>query len=482
LIDLRPILLVIGALSSMLGVAMFVPAIFDLVYHNEEWRVFMASGLITILFGLGLFIAVRGNQKILSIRQVFLMSTLIWVVLSALSALPLYWSSAIGTYTDAFFEAMSGLTTTGSTIISHLDGAAPGVLLWRAMLQWIGGLGIIAMAIAVLPMLRVNGMQLFRAEGFDTAEKILPSVTLISGIMTIIYVLLTLACAIAYFLAGMSPFEALTHAMATLSTGGFSTRDASIAAFDSAAIDIITIVFMILGSLPFFLFIKMAQGDPLALFKDSQARVFIYILAAFTVAIASAQIVGEHHFGLEALRHAAFNVVSIMTSTGYVTKDYSSWGAFSMAAFFLLMFIGGCAGSTAGGVKIFRWQVLMEDMKQHLNSIVFPNGVFVKHFNGRILPDSVSIAVMSFFFLYILCFLVLAALLSLTGLDALTALSGAVTAISNVGPGLGNVIGPVSNFSTLNDTAKWLLSAGMLLGRLELFTVLVLLSPAFWRG
>jgi len=481
LIDLRPILLVIGALSSILGVAMFVPAIFDLVYHNEEWRVFMASGLITILFGLGLFVAVRGNQKILSIRQVFLMSTLIWVVLSALSALPLYWSSAIGTYTDAFFEAMSGLTTTGSTIISHLDGVSPGVLLWRGMLQWIGGLGIIAMAIAVLPMLRVNGMQLFRAEGFDTAEKILPSVTQISGITTIIYVLLTLACTIAYSLAGMSPFESFTHAMATLSTGGFSTRDASIGGFGSAAIDIITIVFMILGSLPFFLFIKMAQVDPFALAKDSQVRVFLYILASFTVIIAAVEIAGGHQFGLDALRHAAFNVVSIITTTGYITQDFNSWGAFSMAIFFLLMFVGGCAGSTAGGVKIFRWQVLFEDIKQHVNSIAFPSGIFVKRFNGKILSDKVSTAVLSFFFLYMLCFAVLAALLSLTGLDTVTALSGAATAISNVGPGLGNIIGPVGNFSTLNDTAKWLLSAGMLLGRLEFFTVLVLLSPAFWR-
>lgn len=482
MIDFRPILLVTGLLVAIFGVSMFVPALFDLVHGNEDWRVFTSAGLIVSLIGLGLFAACRGHKGVLNLRQVFLMSVLIWVVLSAVSALPLYWSSPIDTYTDAFFESMSGLTTTGSTVMVNLDNTAPGILIWRGMLQWFGGLGIIVMAVSILPMLQVGGMQLFRAEGFDTAEKILPSATQISGSLTAIYVGLTVLCGILLMMAGMPPFDSFVHAMTTISTGGFSTRDASVGAFDSAPIDLIIAAFMILGSLPFLLFIKMAQGDLLALTKDSQVRVFLGTLAGFIILVTALQIADEKHFGLEALRHALFNVVSVMTGTGFATKDYASWGGFSSAIFFFLMFIGGCAGSTSCGVKIFRWQVLFEDLKQHVNSIVYPNGVFVKRYNGRELPDKVSLAVMSFFFLYISSFVVLAGLLSLTGMDSLSALSGAATAVSNVGPGLGDMIGPAGNFAAVNDTAKWLLSFGMLLGRLEFFTVLVLLMPAFWRS
>ncbi|MEO1067456.1 MAG: TrkH family potassium uptake protein, partial [Pseudomonadota bacterium] len=369
----------------------------------------------------------------------------------------------------------------GATVIVGLDDAAPGVLLWRALLQWIGGLGIIVMAVSVLPMLQVGGMQIFKAEAFDTAEKILPSATQISGIMTGIYSVLTLSCTVCYFLAGMTPMDATVHAMTTVATGGFSSKDASIGHFDSAAIDSVAVVFMILGSLPFLLYIKMLQGERNALLNDTQVRAFLFTLIGFIVIIAALQVADGHNQGVTALRHASFNVISIMTGTGYATQDYVAWGPFSTAIFFLLMFVGGCAGSTSCGVKIFRWQVLFEDLKQHVNSVVYPNGVFVKRFNGKILPDSVSIAVMSFFFLYMLCFAILAALLSLTGLDTLTALSGSASAISNVGPGLGLIIGPSGTYTELNDVAKWLLGAGMLLGRLELFTVLVLLSPAFWR-
>lgn len=460
---------------------MFIPALFDLVAGNEEWRIFVTSGLITILIGVGLYAAARGNRPGLTIRQAFLMSVLTWVVLAAFGALPFYWSNLIDGYTNAFFESVSALTTTGATIMSGLDDAPPGILLWRGILQWIGGLGIIVMAVSVLPMLQVGGMQVFKAEAFDTAEKILPSATQISGIMTAVYSTLTLACAISYSIAGMSPFDAIVHAMTTVATGGFSTKDASIGAFDNALIDMVAVVFMILGSLPFLLYIKLMQGHGTALVKDTQVRTFLLTLLGFIAIVTALQIAGEFHFGFDALRHAAFNVVSIMTGTGYATQDYGAWGAFSTAVFFLLMFVGGCAGSTSCGIKIFRWQVLFEDIKQHVNSIVFPNGVFVKRFNGKTLHDSVSIAVMSFFFLYMVCFAIIAALLSLTGLDTITALSGAASAISNVGPGLGFIIGPDGNYAALSDTAKWILGAGMLLGRLELFTVLVLFSPAFWR-
>ncbi len=460
---------------------MFIPALVDLAFGNTEWRIFMASGLITSLIGTGFYAASRGNHKGLSLKQAFLMSVMTWVSLCAFGALPFYWNPEITSYTDAFFESISALTTTGATIMVGLDEAAPGILLWRGILQWIGGLGIIVMAVSVLPMLQIGGMQIFKAEAFDTAEKILPSATQISGIMTAIYSSLTLACAIAYSFAGMSAFDATIHAMTTVATGGFSTKDASIGAFNNGAIDSVAILFMILGSLPFMLYIKIMQGNHYALFSDSQVKVFLLTLGGFILLVTALQIAGDHHQSLDAIRHATFNVVSIMTGTGYATQNYGAWGIFSTAIFFLLMFVGGCAGSTSCGIKIFRWQVLFQDLKQHVNSTAFPNGVFVKRFNGKILPDSVSIAVMSFFFLYLLCFAILTALLSLTGLDTLTALSGAASAISNVGPGLGHIIGPAGNYASLNEIAKWILAVGMLLGRLELFTVLVLLSPAFWR-
>ena len=481
MIDLRPVILVVGVLSAILGATMFIPALVDWVNGNEEWKVFASSGLITVLIGLGLFVASRGDRPSLNLRQAFLMSVVTWVMLGAFGALPFYWSTYIDSYTNAYFESISGLTTTGATIMVGLDGTSPGILLWRGILQWIGGLGIIVMAVSVLPMLQVGGMQIFKAEAFDTAEKILPSATQISGIMTAIYTALTAACMMAYFIVGMPAFDALVHAMTTVATGGFSTKDLSIGAFDSGWIDCVAVIFMVLGSLPFLLYIKMMQGQRNALFTDAQVRVFLLTLLGFIIIVTSLEVAGEFFVPAEAFRHASFNVVSIMTGTGYATQDYAAWGAFSTAIFFLLMFIGGCAGSTSCGIKIFRWQVLFQDLKQHVNSVVFPNGVFVKRFNGLVLQDSVSVAVMGFFFLYLACFAVLAALLSLTGLDTLTALSGAASAISNVGPGLGLVIGPEGNYASLSDVAKWLLAAGMLLGRLELFTVLVLLTPAFWR-
>lgn len=479
--DFRPILLVLGVLLATLGCAMMVPAIVDLASNNDDWRVFAASSLLTMMVGTSLWVGSRGGPAELSLRQAFVMTVGAWVSLSAFGALPLMWSGIVPSYTDAFFEAMSGLTTTGATVISGLDSAPPGVLFWRAILQWLGGLGIIVMAISVLPMLRVGGMQLFKAEAFDTPEKILPRATQISGIMTLIFIALTAFCAVLYYLAGMALTDAIMHAMTTVATGGFSSKDASIGHFNSAAIDWIAIVFMCSGSLPFLLYIKTLQGEPTTLFRDAQVRAFFVLLACFIVIIWLYQHFAGVHDGLEGLRYAAFNVVSIMTGTGYANADYNAWGPFAAGLFFIVMFIGGCAGSTSCGIKVFRIQVMFANLAQHLNRIVYPNGVFVPRFNGRRLGDNVIAAVQSFVFLYIFSFAVLAIALNLTGLDDLTAISGAATAISNVGPGLGEIIGPAGNFQSLNDTAKWLLSFGMLLGRLELFTVLVLFIPQFWR-
>lgn len=481
--EIRPILTIIGALTSTLGCAMLLPAIADAVVGHEDWRVFISTALITTMCGAGLWASSAGGTHTLNLRQAFLLTTLIWVVLTFFGALPIYWSDLNVSFTDAMFEAMSGITTTGATVIEGLDTSPPGILLWRGLLQWFGGLGIVVMAIAVLPMLQVGGMQMFKAEAFETPDKILPRAAQIAGGMTMIYCVLTAVCAGAYWFFGMGLFDAIVHAMTTVATGGFSTRDGSIESFHSSAIDYTAVLFMILGALPFALYLAMVQsGQWKRLWYDSQVRVFLGMILGVTILMMWVQTQIDLYHGEEAFRHAVFSVVSVMTGTGYATVDYGKWGPFALTCFFFLTFIGGCTGSTSCGIKVFRFQVLARDLYQHVQQILFPHMVYVKRYNNRPLPDSVSTSVQSFVFLYLFSFVILSVALALSGLDTVTALSGAATAISNVGPGLGELIGPAGNFADLPDISKWLLTIGMLIGRLEILIVLVLFTPRFWRG
>jgi trk system potassium uptake protein TrkH len=377
---------------------------------------------------------------------------------------------------------MSGITTTGSTVLADLDQAPPGILVWRAVLQWLGGIGIIIMAIAVMPMLRVGGMQLFRVEAFETDGKALPRAAQISTAISLVYLVLTVIWATGFWFAGMSGFDAILHAMTTIATGGFSTYDTSIGHFNSGLIDWITTAGMLVGALPFLLYLKAVQGDLRPLMRDAQVRGFIIIVASVVLITASWLWLSSGETPVQALRYAAFNVISIITGTGYTTSQFDTWGSFSMPIFLIIMVIGGCAGSTTCGIKIFRFQVLLAATRRQLKHIVRPHGVFIPYYNHRPVSDDVITSVLSFFFLYGLSLAVLAIALGLLGLDFVTAMSGATTAISNVGPGMGPIIGPDGNFSTLPDSAKWLLSGGMLLGRLELFTVMVLFTRSFWRG
>ena len=480
--EIRPILMIVGALTATLGCAMLLPAIADAIAGHDDWRVFVSAAAVTVLIGAGLWASSAGRVNTLTLRQAFLLTTAIWVVLTLFGALPLYWSNIGLSLTDAVFESMSGITTTGATVIVGLDNSPPGVLLWRGLLQWFGGLGIVVMAIAVLPMLQVGGMQMFKAEAFETPDKILPRAAQIAGGMTVIYTVLTAACAIAYWVFGMSLFDAIAHAMTTVATGGFSTRDGSIESFHSVAIDYTAVVFMILGALPFALYLVAVQsGNLTRIFKDSQVRTFLALIAIATIAMTWLQTRIDIYHGEAAVRHAVFSVVSVITGTGYATVDYGAWGPFALTTFFFLTFIGGCTGSTSCGIKVFRFQVLALNVTQHVRQMLFPHLVHVKRYNGRPLPDEVSASVQSFVFLYFASFIVLSICLSLTGLDPVTALSGAATVISNVGPGLGNIIGPAGNFQSLPDSAKWILDVAMVLGRLEFETLLVLLMPSFWR-
>ncbi len=466
---------------STLALAMCIPAIVDASSGNSDWQVFAGSATLTLFIGVLLMLTMRSTIRQLGLRQAFVLTTLCWVITPAFAAIPFSFANLELSYTDAFFEAMSGVTTTGATVITGLDNAPPGILLWRALLQWLGGIGIIAMAIAVLPLLRVGGMQLFHMESSDTSEKVLPRAAQITAWIAVIYLVLTVVCAFAYWLAGMGTFDAWVHSMTTIATGGFSTHDQSIGHFNSPMIDTIATIFMLAGALPFVLYLRFIRGQRGALFADSQVRLFA-LLVFITVVLTSIYLIVS--LGLEtsgAFRYAVFNVVSMTTGTGYTTADFSQWGNFAIVLLFFVMFVGGCAGSTTCGLKIFRLQVLAGTAVTQIRKLTQPHGVFITYYNGKPVTESVVDSVMSFFFLYIVCYTALAVALGLTGLDFLSASSGAASAIANVGPGLGPIIGPASTFALVNDSAKWLLAAGMLLGRLELFTVLVLMVPAFWR-
>lgn len=482
MLDFRPIFFVVGLLLTVLGVAMLLPAMVDAAAANPDWQVFLVAAAVTAFAGITLSLTNRCDVRQVSIRQTFLLTVMIWVALSAFGALPFVFSELGLSYTDGFFESVSGITTTGSTVISGLDHAPPGILFWRALLQWLGGVGIVVMAVGLLPILQIGGMQLFQAEGFDTTENMLPRAAQLAGGLTVVYIAVTAVCILALDLAGMTFLEAAIHAMATISTGGFSTSDASVGHFDSGLIDYIVTLFMIVGSLPFVLYLQVARGKPLRLWRDSQVRGFLLILASLIAVVGLWLWFDNGLAPFEALRYAVFNVVSVMTGTGFSTTDYSQWGAFAVGLFFFLMFVGGCAGSTSCGIKIFRFQILYAHARIQVLRLIQPHGVFVPHYNNRPIPETVMSSVMGFFFLFVICYVALAVALSALGLDFITAVSGAGTAIANVGPALGDIIGPMGNFESLPDTAKWLLSAGMIMGRLELYAVLVLLSPAFWRA
>lgn len=479
--DIRPILYVNGVLLSILSLSMVLPMLADFYFGFEDWKVFFLCIIVTAFFGGALILSTSGQQFDISTRQAFLLTNSTWLILPTFGALPFWFSSLEMSYTDAFFESMSGITTTGSTVITGLDYAPAGILFWRAILQWLGGIGIIIMAMSVLPFLKVGGMQIFVAE-MSEDEKALPRTAQLASAISIIYIALTGICAICYMSAGFGIFNAITHAMTTIATGGFSTFDTSFAAHDHYAPELVATIFMIIGGIPFLLYLKAVRGDVKPLFCDSQVQWFIAILFICIVMMTSYLVMQQDMLITQALRRSSFNIVSVMTGTGFSSGDYNGWGGFAVSLFFFLMVVGACAGSTSCGIKLFRFQVLYSVTKIQIHKLLHPNGVFIPHYNGRPMPKDVPASVMGFFFIYALGFSMIAILLSYVGLDFMTAMSGAATSISNVGPGLGEIIGPTGTFKPLPDSAKWILCAGMLLGRLELFTILVMFSPHFWKN
>ena len=475
----KTVFFTLGILQIILGIFMLIPIIAQIFYKEVDSSFFGAS-IITIIFGTLFFLSNLDHGRKLNLQQAFLLTALSWLSIAIFGSLPFILSNINFSFTNAFFESMSGITTTGSTIISNLESMPKGILLWRALLQWLGGIGIIVMAITLMPIMNVGGMQLFKISSNDTSEKILPKSKEIALRLIYIYSILTLLCAFSYKFLGMGVFDSLTHSMTTIATGGFSNYNDSIGFFNSFSIEISAMIFIILGSIPFIAYIKFLNGNKKIFFSDIQIKTFLKIIL-LSIIVLSFYLVLNDTDNLN-FRSILFNVISILTGTGYVNAQYDNWGGFPLALFIGLMFIGGCAGSTTCGVKIFRIQILYSFIKNQIKKIIYPKGVFILKYNQNPVDNKFIASIISFIYMYFIIFFIITALLSLSGLDFITSISGAATSISNVGPGLGPIIGPNGDFSSLPNISKWILSFGMILGRLELFAILVLFLPSFWKN
>jgi trk system potassium uptake protein TrkH len=478
---LRIIAFILGIFLITLAVSMLIPMLTLLAYSRaDDLDAFLWSSLATAVAGIAMVIPGRPKDAQLRPRDMYLLTTASWLVVCIFAALPMVLIQHIS-YTDAFFETMSGITTTGSTVLVGLDNASPGLLIWRSMLHWLGGIGFIGMAVAILPLLRVGGMRLFQTESSDWGDKVMPRSHMAAKYILLIYSGLTLVSFLALWAAGMTPFDAINHAMSLISTGGFSTSDMSLANWPQPSIHWIAVVVMIFGSLPFTLYVATLRGNRRALLKDHQVRGFLGFLLITWLIFGTWLWLNSDNSWLDAFRIVAVNVTSIVTTTGVALGDYTTWGSFAVLLFFYLTFVGGCSGSTAGGLKIFRFQVAYVLLKANLQQLIHPRAVIKQQYNNHNLDEEIVRSLITFSFFFAITIGLIALGLALIGLDWVTALTAAATAVCNVGPGLGPIIGPAGNFSSLPDSAKWLLTLGMLLGRLEILTVLVLVTRAFWR-
>ena len=477
----KTVFFIIGFLLIILGLFMLIPYGVQ-IFYKENSHSFLSSSFITILIGIIFVLGNLQEQYQLNLKQTFLFSSFTWIAVAFFGSIPFFLSGQNFSFSDSFFESMSGITTTGSSVIVDLSKSPKSLLMWRAIMQWLGGVGIIVMAITVLPLLKVGGMQLFRVESSDKPEKILPRTTQIAFIIISTYLILTLFCAFFYKIFGMSFFDSIAHAMTTIATGGFSTHNESIGYFKNPSIEVVATIFIILGSIPFISYLKFIKGNKKIFFEDIQIKGLIYLFILSTLIMFLYLLINnDSNLLVEKIRISSFNVVSILSGTGYVTNDFSLWGKFPLIFFLFLMFIGGCAGSTACGIKIFRFQLLFLFINNQIKKLIYPNSVFILKYNNQKITDNYMNSVVVFVFTYLFIFILIAMLLSITGLDFLSAISGAATSISNVGPGLGDIIGPNGNFKSIPEVSKWILSFGMLLGRLELFAVLILFFPSFWK-
>ena len=480
--NFRSSLFVVGNLLIFFSLYLLIPFVVDLINQGTDWLIFISIASFCFFIGFNISFVFKNKKKNVGISSAFFLTLICWIILTLIGALPFYLGSLNLNFIDSFFESMSGMTTTGATILTNLDDTPKSILIWRAMLQWLGGIGIIVIAIAVFPMLKVGGMQLFKTEFSSKDDKALPrTVTIASGI-GLVYLVLTLFCFIFLVAAGMDLFDGIAHAMTIIATGGFSTKNMSIGYFDSVYIEVVTMFFMLISALPFLLLFQFSKGKIFELLKNSQVHFFFCVVLSLTfITSIWLQTYYEVNF-FQAFRIASFSVVSITTGSGFSTYDFSVWGSFTTLILLFFMLIGGCSGSSSCGLKIFRLQILINNTFTLIKKIIQPRGVFIPTYNSKAISNEILTSVSGFVFLYIAIFCLLTLILAYDGLDIITSLSGSAAALANVGPGLSELIGPSSNYKGLSDFSKIFLSFAMLIGRLELYPILILLSPNFWRN
>ncbi|MAI84037.1 MAG: potassium transporter TrkH [Rickettsiales bacterium] len=480
--NFRSSLFIIGNLLIFFALYMIIPIVIDLYNGGTDWIVFVSISSFCFFVGFNISFVFKKKKREVNVASAFFLTLLCWIVLTLIGSLPFYLGSTDLVFVDAFFESMSGITTTGATVIQDLDNTSKAILIWRAMLQWLGGIGVIVLAIAVFPILKVGGMQLFKTEFSSKEDKVFPRTVKIASGIGFVYLFLTLLCFLSLVISGMSLFDGIAHAMTIIATGGFSTKNMSIGHFNSVYIEFFTIIFMVISSLPFLLLFQLFKGKYIDFLKNSQIRFFFSIILILTLIITFwLQKYYEVNF-LQALRIAAFSIVSITTGSGFSTYDFSVWGSFSTLILLFFMLIGGCSGSSSCGLKIFRMQILIKNTHALIRKIIQPRGIFIPTYNSKPISDDILASVTGFFYLYIMIFGSLTLILAYDGLDIITSLSGAAAAIANVGPGLSEQIGPSANYEGISDFSKIFLSLAMLIGRLELYPVIILFSPAFWRN
>ncbi len=482
MLNLKPISLVCGTVVCGVGFLLFIPLLTEIIYETENWQSYTVPILLYLIVGGSLVITNRNIELKISIKEAFIMTISSWLLLTILCAVPFIYTESNLNVVDALFESMSGITTTGATIINDVESLPKGILIWRALLQWLGGIGIVVIALFILPFLRIGGMQLFHLEGDDPYDKFLPKISSVVSKIFLIYLILTSILICLYFLSGMDFFDSVAHSFTTISTGGFSTHNDSFAYFHNNKILITAIIFMIIGSFPFLVLAQTNFKNPFITLKDHQVKIFLLILFISILLIyffANKFLVGD---AINKFITISFNTISIISGTGFVSENFENWGNYASVLFLILMFIGGCAGSTTGGIKVFRFQILFKYLSLNLKKMLQPHAVFKSYFNDKIIPESTYESVLFFFFLYIFTFASSALLLSFSGIDFLTCISAAASAISNVGPGLGDIIGPDGNYSSLNNFSKIILIGTMFLGRLEMLTIFILFLPSFWKN
>lgn len=480
--NLYPVIFIVSVMFVLLSIFMTLPVL--LLAGSEAPNAMAFAESAAIVWGLGLLgmATTYSKPRDLKPRFMFVLTVSSWFIIALLSALPFYLSDLGISAADAFFEGASGITTTGATVLSGLDDMDRDLLIWRSILQWIGGIGIIGMFVAVLPFLRVGGMRLFATESSEWTDKALPRMKTLSRGLLAVYLVFSIIAVVTYWFSGMTLFDAFNHGLTSIATGGFSTSDLSMGKFNDLILMEATL-FMIIGSLPFFLFVRELHGQHGVLFRDQQVRLFLAILffvplllTLYRWTVSPVPFDPIHNYA-----STLFNVTSVVTTTGYASEDYSAWGPLAFVLFFFLMFVGGCSGSTAGGMKIFRFQLSLIILREQLMRLLHPRAVLTRNYNGRAVSDEIISSMIAYTFIFLLCLLLITIALAALQLDFVTAISGALTALTNVGPGLGDIIGPAGNFGPLPDAAKWILAVGMLMGRLEILSVVIVLSPAFWR-